>query len=193
MVEAFKLLVLGMGFVYLLLGIMVLAIKALGCKAGLSLRPGTPIEGVFPYLKQADMVLVIGTSGLIYPAAGLPHYALELQKYVVEINPEDTPLSGTVSARIRGMAATSLIELIGGRVDSFADVVPVPTQFREHSQVELVHAMPELGLAKGAVGVIVHCHVGGTSFEVEFILPDGGTMGVATLCDDDLLPACAGD
>lgn len=30
MVEAFKLLVLGMGFVYLLLGIMVLAIKALG-------------------------------------------------------------------------------------------------------------------------------------------------------------------
>ena len=30
MVEAFKLLVLGMGFVYLLLGIMVVAIKALG-------------------------------------------------------------------------------------------------------------------------------------------------------------------
>ena len=35
------------------------AIRAAGCKAGLSLRPGTPIERVFPYLKLADMVLIM--------------------------------------------------------------------------------------------------------------------------------------
>ena len=35
------------------------AIRALGCKAGLSLRPGTPPEALFPLLDAADLVLVM--------------------------------------------------------------------------------------------------------------------------------------
>ena len=35
------------------------AIRKLGCKAGLSLRPKTPVEGLFPLLKECDMVLVM--------------------------------------------------------------------------------------------------------------------------------------
>ncbi len=34
-------------------------IKSLSCKAGLSVKPETPIEAVFPYLDQIDMVLVM--------------------------------------------------------------------------------------------------------------------------------------
>ena len=34
-------------------------IKSLSCKAGLSVKPGTPIEKVFPYLDELDMVLVM--------------------------------------------------------------------------------------------------------------------------------------
>ena len=34
-------------------------IKSLSCKAGLSIKPGTPIETVFPYLDDIDMVLVM--------------------------------------------------------------------------------------------------------------------------------------
>lgn len=34
-------------------------IKALGCQPGLTLRPATPIEAVFPYLDQVGMVLVM--------------------------------------------------------------------------------------------------------------------------------------
>lgn len=34
-------------------------IRALGCKAGLSLRPGTPVETLFPLLKEVDYVLVM--------------------------------------------------------------------------------------------------------------------------------------
>ena len=34
-------------------------IKALGCQPGLTLRPATPIEAVFPYLEQVGMVLVM--------------------------------------------------------------------------------------------------------------------------------------
>lgn len=35
------------------------AIRALGCRVGVSLRPGTPVEAVYPYLDQVDMVLVM--------------------------------------------------------------------------------------------------------------------------------------
>lgn len=34
-------------------------IKSLGAKAGISLKPGTPAEAVFPYLPMLDMVLVM--------------------------------------------------------------------------------------------------------------------------------------
>lgn len=34
-------------------------IKSLSCKVGLSLKPKTPIEEVFPYLDEIDMVLVM--------------------------------------------------------------------------------------------------------------------------------------
>lgn len=35
------------------------AIRHLGCKAGLSLKPGTPVEALFPLLPHCDMVLVM--------------------------------------------------------------------------------------------------------------------------------------
>ena len=34
-------------------------IKSLSCKVGLSVKPKTPIEAVFPYLEKIDMVLVM--------------------------------------------------------------------------------------------------------------------------------------
>ncbi len=34
-------------------------IKGLGCKAGLSLKPGTPVEALYPYLDQIDLVLIM--------------------------------------------------------------------------------------------------------------------------------------
>lgn len=35
------------------------AIHAAGCQAGLSIKPGTPVEEVFPYLDQLELVLVM--------------------------------------------------------------------------------------------------------------------------------------
>ncbi len=34
-------------------------IHSLGCKAGISLKPGTPAEAVYPYLNKVEMVLVM--------------------------------------------------------------------------------------------------------------------------------------
>lgn len=36
------------------------AIHGCGCKAGLSLNPDTPVEAIFPYLEQLELVLVMG-------------------------------------------------------------------------------------------------------------------------------------
>lgn len=38
------------------------AIKAAGAKAGISLNPGTPVEGLFPLLEVVDLVLVMSIS-----------------------------------------------------------------------------------------------------------------------------------
>lgn len=35
------------------------ALRTLGCRVGVSIRPGTPVEEVFPFLSAVDMVLVM--------------------------------------------------------------------------------------------------------------------------------------
>ncbi|MDP0398623.1 MULTISPECIES: SIR2 family NAD-dependent protein deacylase [Tsukamurella] len=60
----------------------------------------------------ADVVLVVGTSGLVYPAARLPEMALEAGIPVVEINPEPTPLSRQATEVWRTTAATGLPALV---------------------------------------------------------------------------------
>ncbi|MEP7303436.1 MAG: DUF4926 domain-containing protein [Caldimonas sp.] len=55
------------------------------------------------------------------------------------------------------------------------------TMFREHSQVVLAAPVPALGLEPGDVGVVVHVHLGGAAYEVEFMTLDGRTIGIETL------------
>jgi NAD-dependent deacetylase len=57
-------------------------------------------------------VLVVGTSSLVYPAATLPVTAREHGAYVVEINPERTPLSAGVSEHLAGPAGVVLPALL---------------------------------------------------------------------------------
>ena len=51
----------------------------------------------FEEARSCDLVLVIGTSALVYPAAGIPPLARQNGAKVVEINMETTPLTGIVS------------------------------------------------------------------------------------------------
>lgn len=61
---------------------------------------------------HADALIVVGTSGLVYPAAGLPEYALTRGTVVVEVNPEPTPLSATATVTIRATAGAALPGLL---------------------------------------------------------------------------------
>lgn len=60
----------------------------------------------------SNVLFSIGTSAVVYPAAGIPMIALQAGAYVVEINPEPTPLTQHVHESIRARSGTALPELI---------------------------------------------------------------------------------
>jgi NAD-dependent deacetylase len=61
---------------------------------------------------NADVVIVVGTSSIVYPAAGLPELALANGIPVIEVNPEPTPLSNAATATVREPAAVALPTLL---------------------------------------------------------------------------------
>lgn len=62
------------------------AIRALGLRAGLSLRPGTPVEALFPLLKEADMVLVMS----VEPGFGGQSFMAEAPARIAALRQEAT-------------------------------------------------------------------------------------------------------
>jgi len=88
---------------------------------GSLLRPGVvwfgeglPEEGWAKAEKAAqecDAFLIVGTSALVHPAAALPEAPTRKGKLVIEINPEETPLSKSVTLSIRAKAGEVLREL----------------------------------------------------------------------------------
>jgi NAD-dependent deacetylase len=62
-------------------------------------------------LADADMVWVVGTSSVVYPAAILPELAARRGIPVVEVNPDPTPLSERVPYSLRLTASTGLSAL----------------------------------------------------------------------------------
>lgn len=87
-------------------------------ECGNALRPDVVLfgemlpEGAFEFaLQQAsrcELCFVIGTSGLVYPAASLPEVAKSSGAFVCEINPEPTGLSSVCDEVIHGKAGEVL-------------------------------------------------------------------------------------
>jgi NAD-dependent deacetylase len=58
--------------------------------------------------ERCELFLCVGTSGLVYPAAGLPLVARERGAYVVEVNTEPTELSRRCSEMLTGRSGEIL-------------------------------------------------------------------------------------
>ncbi len=74
---------------------------------GESLRAET-LETAFAAARRCQVMLVVGTSAVVQPAATLPLIALQSGAHVVEVNPQPTPLSATLDEVIREPAAVAL-------------------------------------------------------------------------------------
>ncbi len=86
------------------------------------LRPGVVWfgEGIDPQVMEAsaaaagdcDIFLVVGTSGAVYPAAGLARIAADSGAHVLEFNLEPSAISDQVALFVPGDAADTLGEIV---------------------------------------------------------------------------------
>ena len=60
---------------------------------------------------DCDFCFSVGTTSLVQPAAGLPLLAIRNGAALVEINPQETPLSADADQCIRAPASTALVAL----------------------------------------------------------------------------------
>lgn len=74
---------------------------------GEMLPPGA-FESAATKAAACDLCFVIGTSAVVYPAAALPEIARDAGAYVVEVNPEPTPLSHICDEVLTGKAGEIL-------------------------------------------------------------------------------------
>lgn len=77
---------------------------------GDSLHPGV-VRSALAAISTCQLLVSIGTSAVVYPAAEFPLRAKQGGARLIEINLEDTPLSDMYDARLRGPASEKLAEL----------------------------------------------------------------------------------
>jgi NAD-dependent deacetylase len=92
------------------------------CHCGSLLRPavvwfGEPLPDqalrqAFLLAEESDVIMVVGTSGLVHPAASLPFLAKRNGATVIEVNPERTPISDIAEVRLQGASAKILPDLM---------------------------------------------------------------------------------
>ncbi len=75
--------------------------------------PMDALETAFTAAQRAKLVLVVGTSSMVYPAATLPRVALEHGARVIEVNPEPSDLSASADLSLRGLAGEILPQIVG--------------------------------------------------------------------------------
>jgi NAD-dependent deacetylase len=86
------------------------------CRCGGTMRPdfvgfGEPVQELEQAISEAascDWMLIVGTSGVVYPAASLPRHAKAHGAFIVEVNPKESEFSSWVDVFIRGIAGEVL-------------------------------------------------------------------------------------
>jgi NAD-dependent deacetylase len=79
---------------------------------GDTLNQGAVSEAI-ELIRSCDLFVSIGTSGVVYPAAGFPRFAKENNARCIEINPDANEMSFLYDEVIRDTAGKTLPELFG--------------------------------------------------------------------------------
>jgi NAD-dependent deacetylase len=74
--------------------------------------PEDALRTSYLHASLADAFIVVGTSAVVYPAAEFPVMAKRRGAPLIEVNPEDTPLTSIADVTVRAPAGTSLPALV---------------------------------------------------------------------------------
>ena len=74
--------------------------------------PQAAIQEAFALARQADVMLVVGTSLVVYPAADIPLVAVRAGAKLVVVNAEPTPFDELAEVVIRGKSGEVLPEIV---------------------------------------------------------------------------------
>lgn len=74
--------------------------------------PKAAVERAWDDARRCDALLLVGTSGTVWPAADLPHIARSNGAFVIEVNPEPSELTLIASVLLRGTAGDVLPRLV---------------------------------------------------------------------------------
>ena len=75
--------------------------------------PFAALQSSERFAHMCDAMLVVGTSATVEPAASIPHIAKQHGARIIEINPEPTPLTRTISdISLMGPAGAMVSELV---------------------------------------------------------------------------------
>lgn len=99
-------------------------LRELRCPCGRYLRPDIVwfgdslfmpvLSAVERALSTCQVLVAIGTSAVVYPAADMPHIAKRAGAVLIEVNPEETPLSWLYGHHMRTTASEALTLLCEG-------------------------------------------------------------------------------
>jgi len=70
--------------------------------------PSHAINKAAEISQTCDLMLVVGTSGLVNPAASLPGIAKRTGATIIEVNPDDTPITTLADVKLRGPSGEML-------------------------------------------------------------------------------------
>lgn len=76
--------------------------------------PEAALDRACEVAATCEVFLTVGTSSVVYPAAGFTHMAREHGAMTIEINPDETPASEAVDLSIRGRSGEVLPRIVGG-------------------------------------------------------------------------------
>ncbi len=68
---------------------------------------------IYAALEQADLFIAIGTSGVVYPAAGFVHDAKMYGAHTIEINLEPSAVESEFAEKRYGKASVEVVKLVG--------------------------------------------------------------------------------
>lgn len=62
--------------------------------------------------RRADVVIIMGTSGIVYPAASVPIEAKRSKAKIIEINPTENAFKGITDVYVRQSSGTALPQIV---------------------------------------------------------------------------------